>query len=189
MANALTGARVLLTIPLTLLMLRDDRSAALLAALVLIAGIATDVLDGVVARRRGTASAGGGLFDHTVDCLFVTAGLAAGAARGVFPWILPVLVAAAFAQYVADSYWIHRQQALRTSALGRCNGILYFAPLAGDVLARAGVGAVRPAVTALAWVLVGTTVLSMGERLRAVRRASQTAPGSPVAGTGDRPPR
>jgi CDP-diacylglycerol--glycerol-3-phosphate 3-phosphatidyltransferase len=189
MANALTGVRVVLIVPFTLLMLHDDRSSALLAGLVLLTAIATDVLDGVVARRRGAASAGGGLFDHTADCLFVTAGLAAGAARGVVPWLLPVLVAAAFAQYVVDSYWIHRQPALRTSALGRCNGILYFAPLAGDVLARAGAGAVRPAVTTLAWVLVGTTVLSMGERLRAVRRASQTAPGSPVAGTGDRPPR
>ena len=189
MAHALTGARVLLVVPLIILMLRDDQSAALLAALVLIAGIATDVLDGVVARRRGSASAGGGLFDHAADCLFVTAGLAAGAVRGVFPPILPVLVVVAFAQYVVDSYWIHRRRALRTSALGRCNGILYFAPLVGDVLARVGAGAVRPAVTALAWVLVGTTVLSMAERLRAVRRASRTAPGSPVAGTEDRPRR
>lgn len=189
MANALTGGRVLLAVPLAVLMLREDRFSALLAGLVLIAGIATDVLDGVVARGRGTVSAGGGLFDHAADCFFVTTGLAAGAARGAFPWVLPVLVAVAFGQYVADSYWIHRQPALRASALGRCNGLLYFAPLVGDVLARAGVGALRPAVTALAWGLVGTTVLSMGERLRAVRRTSQRAPGSPVAGTEDRPPR
>jgi phosphatidylglycerophosphate synthase len=189
MANALTGARVLLAVPLTLLMLRGDRSSALLGALVLIAGIATDVLDGVVARRRGTASAGGRLFDHTADCLFVTTGLAAGAARGVFPWALPVLVAVAFGQYVADSYWVHRRTALRASALGRANGVLYFVPLVGDVLARAGAGPLRPVVTVLAWVLVATTVLSMGERLRAVRRTSRAVPGSPVAGTEDRPPR
>lgn len=189
MPNALTGVRVLLAIPLTLLMLRDDRPSALLAALVLLVGIATDVLDGAVARRRRMASAAGGLFDHTADCLFVATGLAAGAARGAFPWILPILVVAAFGQYVVDSYWIHRRRALRTSALGRCNGILYFAPLGGDVLARVGLDAVRPAVTALAWLLVGTTVLSMGERLRAVRRAKQGAPALPVAGTEDRPPR
>jgi CDP-diacylglycerol--glycerol-3-phosphate 3-phosphatidyltransferase len=189
MANALTGARVLLAVPLALLMLRDDRPSALLAALVLLVGIATDMLDGAVARRRGMASAAGGLFDHTTDCLFVATGLAAGAVRGAFPWILPVLVVAAFGQYVVDSYWIHRRHALRTSALGHCNGILYFVPLGGDVLARIGIDAVRPAVTALAWLLVGTTVLSMAERLRAVRRATRGARGWPVAGTEDRPPR
>jgi phosphatidylglycerophosphate synthase len=188
MANALTAARLLLVVPFTLLMLRDDRASALLAALVLAAGIATDVLDGRVARRRATASARGTFFDHAVDCLFVTGGLAAGAARGV-PWVLPVLVVAAFGQYVVDSYWVHRQRALRTSGLGRWNGILYFAPLVGDVLARAGTEGVRPLVTALAWVLVLSTVLSMGERLWAVRQASRTAPGSPAAGTAGRPPR
>jgi phosphatidylglycerophosphate synthase len=189
MANALTAARLLLVVPFILLMLRDDRASALLAALVLAAGIATDVLDGHVARRRATASARGTLFDHAADCLFVTGGLAAGAARGAFPWVLPVLVVVAFGQYVVDSYWVHRQRALRTSGLGRWNGILYFAPLVGDVLARAGAAGIRPLVTALAWVLVLSTLLSMGERLWAVRRASRTAPGSPAAGTAGRPPR
>jgi phosphatidylglycerophosphate synthase len=187
MANALTSARVLLALPFTLLMLRDDRGAGL-AALVLALAIATDALDGLVARRLGIASAGGRLFDHAADCLFVTAGLAAGAARGAFPWILPVLVAAAFGQYVIDSYWVHRQRALRTSALGRWNGILYFAPLAGDVLVRAGLGALRPAVTALAWGLVVSTLVSMGERLWAIRRASRAARALPAGEREDRPP-
>jgi|SRR5918996_1374454 phosphatidylglycerophosphate synthase len=189
MANALTAARVLLTVPFALLMVRDDRASAVLAGLVLAAGIATDVLDGLVARRRAIASPIGTLFDHAADCLFVATGLAAGAARGVFPWVLPVLVVAAFGQYLVDSYWVHRQRALRASPLGRWNGILYFAPLGGDVLARAGAGTIRPVVTALAWILVLTTVLSMGERVWAVRRASRRAPGSPAAGTADRPPR
>jgi phosphatidylglycerophosphate synthase len=189
MANALTTARLLLIVPFALLMGRDDQASALLAALVLVAGIATDVLDGRVARRRATASPRGTLFDHAVDCLFVTSGLAAGATRGAFPWVLPVLVVAAFGQYVVDSYWLHRQRALRTSGLGRANGIAYFAPLGGDVLVRAGIEGIRPAVSALAWVLVLSTVLSMGERLWALRRASRTAPGSPAAGTAGRPPR
>jgi CDP-diacylglycerol--glycerol-3-phosphate 3-phosphatidyltransferase len=189
MANALTVARVVLTMPLIVLMVREDQASALLAALVLATGIATDVLDGRVARHRGTASPVGTLFDHAADCLFVTSGLAAGAVRGAFPWILPVLVVAAFGQYLVDSYWLHRQRTLRPSGLGRANGILYFVPLGGDVLARAGAGAIRPVVTALAWLLVLSTVLSMGERLWAVTRASRRAPGSPAAGTADRPPR
>src|SRR3954469_24328056 len=105
MANALTAARLLLAVPFAWLMARADARSAALAGLVLAAAIVTDVLDGPLARRRGTATAAGGLFDHTVDFLFVTSGLAAVAARGAVPWILPFLVVAAFAQYVADSYW------------------------------------------------------------------------------------
>ena len=189
MANALTAARVVLALPFALLMTQPGGRPAIFGAIVLAAAIATDLLDGPVARRCGTASAAGGAFDHTADCLFVTSGLAAGAARGAFPWILPIVVAVAFVQYVADSYWVHRGRALRTSALGRYNGILYFAPLGGDVLVRAGLGALQPAVTALAWVLVVSTALSMGERLCAVTRASRRDPGSPAGERADRPPR
>lgn len=175
--------------PFAVLMARADAGSAALAGLVLAAAITTDLLDGLLARRRGTATAAGGVFDHTADCLFVTTGLAAGALRGAFPWVLPLLVAAAFTQYVADSYWGHRGHALRTSSLGRRNGILYFAPLVGDVLVRLGLPALGPVVTVLAWALVVSTVVSMGERLWLVTRVSRTARGSPAGGTGDRPPR
>jgi len=188
MANALTATRVLLAPPFAFLMTGGGARLAALAGLVLAAAIATDVLDGAVARRRDTATAAGGAFDHAADCFFVTSGLVAGAVRGAFPWILPILVAAAFAQYVVDSYWVHRGRALRTSALGRYNGILYFAPLGGDILVRAGFPGLQPVVTKLVWVLVVSTVLSMAERLWAVRRPSRRAPGSPAGERGD-PPR
>lgn len=188
MANALTTLRLLLILPFAVLMSSaDGRGAAVWAAMVLAAGIATDVLDGVIARRRGTSSAAGRLFDHTADVLFVLAGLAAGASRGAFPWTLPILVAAAFAQYAIDSYWLDRAGQLRPSRLGRYNGILYFVPLAGDVLARLGWGALRPVVTATAWLLVVSTVLSIADRLWAALRArGRRAGGSLAGGTEDR---
>lgn len=186
MANALTAARALLAVPFAFLMARADAWSAALAGLVLAAAITTDLLDGLLARRLGTATAAGRVFDHTVDCLFVTTGLAAGALRGVFPWILAPLVAVAFAQYVVDSYWGHRGRALRTSALGRWNGILYFVPLGGDVLVRLGLRALGPAVTVLAWALVASTVISMGERLWALMRTWRTARGSPAGEREDR---
>jgi phosphatidylglycerophosphate synthase len=184
MAHALTTARLLLVIPFALLMAQGDPYHAAVAAFVLVAAIATDLLDGVVARRRGTASAAGGAFDHTTDCLFVTAGLAAGATRAAFPWVLPVLVAAAFAQYVVDSYWLHRGRSLRTSRLGRWNGILYFAPLGGDIVVRLGVSGLRPVLASVVWALVTSTVISMGERLWAVAALRRRAPDSLAAGTG-----
>lgn len=185
MANALSVVRLLLVVPFAVLMARGGAGHAALAAVVLAVAIATDLLDGPIARSRGTASAAGALLDHTADCLFVSTGLAAGAARGAVPWLLPALVAAAFAQYVADSYWLHRGRALRTSRLGRCNGILYFAPLAVDVLIRLGASALAPLLSPLAWALVASTLVSMGERLWAVRGLSPGAPGSLAAGRGD----
>ena len=189
MPNALTATRALLTVPFVLLMRGESAPSAWEAALVLAAAVVTDVLDGWIARRRGVPTAAGAVLDHAADCLFVTGGLAAGAARGAFPWILPVLVAAAFVQYVVDSYWVHRERALRASMLGRWNGMLYFAPLTGDVLVRAGLGVIQPVVTVLAWTLVGSTVISMGERLCMVMRSWRRAPGWPVEGRGDRSPR
>jgi cardiolipin synthase len=189
MAKALTAARLVLAAPFALLVLRDDPRSALLAAVVLAVAIATDVLDGMAARRYGTGSSAADLFDHATDCAFVTSGLAAAAARGAVPWILPVLVAVAFVQYVVDSYWAHRAGRLRTSSLGRWNGVLYFMPLAGHVIATAGAALLGPAVTVLAWALVATTVLSMADRLWAVMRAGRTARASPAAGTAGRPPR
>lgn len=185
MAHALTAARLLLVIPFALVMARGDAYHAAMGALALVAAIVTDLLDGVIARRRGTASTAGGVFDHTTDCLFVTSGLAAGASRGAFPWILPALVAAAFVQYVVDSYWLHRDRSLRTSRLGRWNGILYFAPLGGDILIRLGVNVLQPVLTLLVWALVVSTVLSMGERLWAVTALRRRAHGSLAGETGD----
>ena len=189
MANALTAARALLAVPFAFLMAQADAWSTALAGLVLAAAITTDVLDGLLARRRGTETAAGRVFDHTADCLFVTSGLAGGAFRGVFPWVLPLLVAVAFVQYVVDSYWGHRGRALRTSGIGRWNGVLYFVPLGGDVLARLGLRVLGPVVTVLGWALVVSTVISMGERLWALRLAWRTARGSPAGEREDRPRR
>ena len=125
----------------------------------------TDFLDGPIARRRGTVTAMSGTFDHTSDFLFVTSGLIGGALRGAFPWILPTLITAAFAQYVIDSYWVHRHTKLRRSKLGRYNGILYFVPSIMDILIRMGARFLEPLLTILVWLLVVSTLISMAQRL------------------------
>src|SRR4051812_7573298 len=119
MANALTALRLLLALPVGFLIASEDASAARMAAIAIVIAIVTDLIDGPLARRSGTASARGGAFDHTTDCIFVVSGMAGGVARGVFPAVLPVLVVVAFAQYTMDSYWLHRERRLRGSRLGR----------------------------------------------------------------------
>src|SRR2546425_13118771 len=154
MATALTAARVLLALPFAFLMTGGGARHATLAALVLAAAIATDVLDGALARRRDTVTAAGRAFDHAADCFFVTSGLVAGAVRGAFPRIFPILLATAFTQYVVDSYWVHGGRALRTSVLGRYKGIPYFPPLRGDILVPAALPGLPPPGPLPALVLV-----------------------------------
>jgi CDP-diacylglycerol---glycerol-3-phosphate 3-phosphatidyltransferase len=165
MANALTAVRLLLAVPFALYMASGDERSAIFALVAWVVALITDFLDGPVARRRGTVTAWSGTFDHASDFLFVTSGLFAGAFRGVFPWILPILVTAAFAQYVIDSYWIHRHTKLRGSKLGRYNGVLYFVPSSMDILIRMGLRFLDPLLTTLVWILVLSTVVSMGQRL------------------------
>jgi phosphatidylglycerophosphate synthase len=179
LANALTAIRLLLVLPFAFFMTQGDGRYAIFAAIAIVVAIATDLLDGPIARRSGTVSALSGTFDHTSDFLFVTCGLFAGAYRGAFPWILPILITAAFAQYVIDSYWIHRQSRLRKSQLGRYNGILYFVPLCLDILIRLGLRFLKPLLVVLVWALVLSTLVSMGQRLIFSRTAEDLPSGAP----------
>jgi len=165
MANALTAVRLLLVAPFAFFMSKGDVRFAVFALVVWVVALLTDFLDGPIARRRGTATAWSGTFDHTTDFLFVTSGLFAGALRGVFPWILPILIVAAFSQYVIDSYWIHRQTKLRGSKLGRYNGMLYFVPTCLEIIIRLGAHWLQPLLTIFVWMLVLSTLVSMGQRL------------------------
>ena len=176
MANALTAVRLLLVLPFALFMAKGDKRSAMFALVAWLVALVTDILDGPIARRRGTVTAWSGTFDHTTDFLFVTSGLFAGATRGAFPWILPILIAAAFAQYVIDSYWVHRHTRLRGSKLGRYNGMLYFVPTLMDTLIRMGLPFLQPLLTILIWLLVLSTLISMGQRLRLRSSSHQSSP-------------
>jgi CDP-diacylglycerol---glycerol-3-phosphate 3-phosphatidyltransferase len=172
MANALTAVRLLLVAPFVFWMAKGDQRSAIFALVVWVLALITDFLDGPIARRRGTVTAWSGTFDHTSDFLFVTAGLFAGAARGAFPWLLPALITAAFLQYVIDSYWIHRHAKLRGSKLGRYNGILYFVPTCADCLIRIGLHFLAPLLAIFVWLLILTTLISMGQRLMLTARSA-----------------
>ncbi len=154
-----------------------------LAAGLFYLAVATDLLDGPVARKRGEVSALGGLVDHATDAFFCTCVLASLAVRDLAPTVLPALVAVAFVQYLLDSKAL-AGKALRTSRIGRYNGIAYFV-LAGIPITRDALEWTWPndgVVLGLGWALVATTVVSMLDRLRAVlsaKRAKPPDPGTP----------
>jgi phosphatidylglycerophosphate synthase len=168
-ANGLTLLR-LLAAPALVLAVAADASG--LGAAIFALAVATDFADGYVARRFDEASPRGGLVDHAADATFVTAGTGALAWAGVLPAALPPLIAIAFLQYAADSR-LMASRGLRPSSLGRWNGIAYYVivaiPLVRDALALGWPGAMM--LETLAWLLVGTTVASIADRLRVVLRS------------------
>lgn len=163
-ANALTGLRALLIAPLALAI---AQGRPVLATVLFWAAVATDFADGIVARRYGEITPLGGVLDHAVDAALCVFGLAAHASVGAVPWILPPLVAIAFAQYALDSQ-THRGRSLVASQLGRWNGIAYYVlvavPIVRDTLAWSWPGA--SLVWWLGLALALSTVASMLDRLR-----------------------
>lgn len=165
LANGLSGARLLCT-PGCAWAILTGRSG--LAASLFALAVATDFADGPIARRRGQATVLGGYLDHGTDAVFCTVALAALASLGEVPAVLPVLVAAAFAQYALDSRPAVGQP-LRGSRIGRYNGIAYYV-LVGIPVIRDAIGFAWPPtelVLGLGWLLAFTTAVSMLDRLRA----------------------
>lgn len=161
-ANGLTLLRLIAIVPAVWAILSGHwRLAALLFAFAAL----SDLADGPLARRYGHATPIGGLFDHGTDALFVSTTLGALAAAGYINPYLPLLVALAFIQYMFDSKALAGAE-LRTSILGRNNGIAYFV-MVGIPVVREALGFSWPPLTwieAIAWLLVLTTGVSMLER-------------------------
>jgi phosphatidylglycerophosphate synthase len=167
-ANGLTLIR-LIAAPVLAIAINVD---AAIAAAVFTLAVATDVADGIVARRFGEASALGRMIDHSTDAIFVSVGTAALACAGELPALLPTLIAASFVQYALDSR-NPQAEGPRPSSLGRWNGIAYFVVLAVPII-RDALGLHWPGpsfVALLGWLLVVSTLVSMGDRLRfSIRR-------------------
>ena len=162
LANFLTAVRLFLAIPVCFGILNEEW---LFCAVALFICLITDIFDGKMARRAGSASKFGGLFDHGTDAYFVTCALGVLAAEQYLTPILPILIPIAFIQYLLDSH-NNESQGLKASSLGKANGIAYSIPIC--LVVGAGLfDWLWPYMAAkiLAWVLVATTILSMLDRL------------------------
>ena len=161
-ANFLTAVRLLLAIPVCVGILNEEW---LFCAVALFICLITDIFDGKMARRAGSASKFGGLFDHGTDAFFVTSVLGVLSAEQYLTRVLPLLIPIAFIQYLLDSR-NNESQGLKASSLGKANGIAYSIPIC--LVVGAGLfDWLWPYMAAkiLAWVLVATTILSMLDRL------------------------
>lgn len=177
-ANAVTAIRIPMAPLCAWAILNDDLALACLSFAV---AVITDLLDGRIARARGEVSRAGGILDHASDAFFVASGLAAYAALGVVPWLLAPLLALAFVQYALDSRVLSGRR-LRSSRVGRLNGVAYFV-LLGTPLVRDALGWPWPAngwIFVAGWGLVVSTAFSMIDRARAWL-LSRRVPDSPGA--------
>jgi phosphatidylglycerophosphate synthase len=141
------------------------------AVTVLWIAILTDILDGFLARRQGLTSPLGGLLDHGSDAFFVTCGLIALFFHDWAPIALAVIVPLAFAQYVLDSSSL-KGHPLRSSQLGRYNGICYFI-LAGFPIMQHALDITLLPFNLFQWIgwgLVLTTAISMIDRFTTLYR-------------------
>jgi phosphatidylglycerophosphate synthase len=189
MANLLTALRLLLAVPAALAFAQPEFMTPLLLVTLVGVAIATDFGDGIVARRRGTASPRGQLFDHTTDFLFVTSGLAGATIAGQVTVALPIVIVVAFSQYVLDSSFLHRKKQLHMSFLGRWNGMLYFVPLVLIAVSRldwaAGVAEIFSTLTEmLSYLLVLSTMASIVDRAIAPGAGAYRRAGTNRSGVG-----
>ena len=162
-ADGLSLFRVLVAFPSAWLVVQEQW---LWASVLVAMAMLSDLLDGPLARRSGYASAAGGLLDHSCDAVYVSTVLAGLALSGIVPALLPILVILSFSQYVLDSRALSGQK-LRTSVLGRSNGIAYFILLGACLFPRSLAPTLIPPdwLYTAAWLLIASTAVSMLDRL------------------------
>lgn len=163
-ANGLTLARLVIS-PINMWCILERQF--LLSGVLFVLAVVSDVFDGIFARRQARANRIGGILDHSADCLFVSSALFALAFQGSVPIFLPILVVLAFIQYVLDSR-VFQKEKLVPSRLGRLNGICYFVIVGivvGEIVFNAWWVSDLWIRQVFSWVLIFSTVLSIGERL------------------------
>lgn len=88
----LTVVRIVLAIPVVWLTLLETPAASRVAAVTFAIAAITDSLDGAIARRQGTVSSAGMLWDPLADKILVLASMAALVVVGRFPlWAAIIL--------------------------------------------------------------------------------------------------
>ena len=130
-ADALTLARVAAGVGLPLALARSvDRPGGAWTPLELwTVGAASDLLDGPLARRLGSATRHGALLDSLADVVFVLGAAFGGVALGLLSGWVPAAIAVAFGAYALASVATEAGAAVRAytrigHAAGVCNYLL-----------------------------------------------------------------
>jgi phosphatidylglycerophosphate synthase len=136
------------------------------AAVLLVAAVASDWLDGVLARRWHTGPAGGAYADPLADLAVVVAATIGFATAGPLPWWVLAIEAGMFTQFVLTS----TPGRPVYDPIGKHYGTMLYLTLTALAAAPATTSAVAP------WIIGIYTVMSIGSRITAL-----TQPTSPTS--------
>ena len=162
LANSLSLSRLFIAPVIAWIILSDWW---LTASFFLLLAILSDLLDGPIARKKGQETSTGGLLDHSCDALLIAVLLFVLNKTHGIPLLLPILVLGSFLQYVLDSKALSGHK-LRTSFLGRSNGIAYYILASICIFSQAaGIDQLDKFFIIFAWILIASTLVSMSERL------------------------
>src|SRR2546425_15616 len=141
-ADALSVARLAAAVALPAALARsiDRPGGAWLPLGLWSVGVATDLLDGPLARRLGGATRHGALLDNAADVTFVLGAASTGAALGLLPWRVPGAIAVAFGAYVIASAARPGEAARAYTRIGHAAGVCNYllAGLLAAVVVRPG---------------------------------------------------
>jgi CDP-diacylglycerol--glycerol-3-phosphate 3-phosphatidyltransferase len=160
-SNGLSFLRVLLAYPIVVLILSDQPSGRMFAALLILAAACTDFLDGLLARRMGQISDVGKVIDPLADKIGIGAVAVALAVKGSLPlWFLGGVLMRDLLIFAGGLY-IQRARGLilQSTMVGKwAAGVLAFLILAVVV----DLPEVRTAVTILQYACAGLLAASFG---------------------------
>jgi cardiolipin synthase len=156
--NAISAVRILLIPLFVSLILGDGTEAA--GILLFAAVVATDWVDGTIARRTGRVSELGKILDPVADRLAIGAGLVALVIAGAFPWWAALLVLARDAAVLAGGALALRRRHIRIDVrfIGKIAtfGLMVAIPLISwgrfDL-------PFAPTATALGWIIFGVSIV------------------------------
>jgi len=160
--NALTAFRLLCVPVLIVLLAMPPGEVGLtrdLAAVVFVCASITDILDGVIARRRGQVTAFGTLADPIADKALVGTALIGLSLLGELPWWVTVVIGVREIGVTALRLWVVRQGVIPASRGGKLKTVVQTIAITMYLLALpAGIAA---SGLASAWDIARMTVMGV----------------------------
>jgi CDP-diacylglycerol--glycerol-3-phosphate 3-phosphatidyltransferase len=170
--NVLTVLRILLVPVLVVALLGHTANGDLLAAVVFAAASLTDLLDGYIARARGSVTTFGKLMDPVADKLLIIAAIVTLVSLGrLEAWVAMVIIARELAVTVLRAAASAQGVVLSASALGKLKTVVQV----GTVFALIAVSGRPVWLEALVYVTVAITLVSGADFVFGLRRRLDAA--------------
>jgi len=167
--NALTALRLLLVPLFGWLLVRDDgdnTASRIFAFVVFVVAIATDYLDGEIARRRHLVTTFGKVADPIADKLLIGTALVGLSSLGELPWWVTIVVLVREIGVTLLRFWVIRHGVIAAGRGGKAKTALQALAISLYLLPLSG-----PAASIRAWVMAAAVILTVTTGLHYVVKA------------------